>query len=382
MKKILFLNGRTIYPYALGGDLISAWYVFKILSKKFKIQIIAPIDPQYSFKVDERNILTHLRNSDVKFCDSSNYLKCKLIKSSGLIKPQFYQQINYFENGCNYRLINNPFLLDEFKNYLEKDRPDLIITQMELSEKVLEIGANYGIKTVLFIHDVMKTTYNYLEAAEKYKCSLVIFNSYFCQSKFKNFEGKSLVIYPLIGNCKPNNIVVDRTKNKYITMINPIRIKGGQLLKKIIEIMQDQKFLIVEGWYDSKIDNISFDGYPNVISLSSQINMSKVYGKTKLLLVPTKIEEGFGRVVVEAQAYGIPVIASNKGGLKESVGLGGYNIENINNVQDWINKIDKVLNNARLYNKLSNLAQVNSKKFTIKNNEDNVVEIFKKVLNE
>jgi glycosyltransferase involved in cell wall biosynthesis len=41
-------------------------------------------------------------------------------------------------------------------------------------------------------------------------------------------------------------------------------------------------------------------------------------------LVPSRWKESWGRVVSEAQISGIPVLASDHGGLPESVGEGGF----------------------------------------------------------
>src|SRR5204862_7081227 len=43
----------------------------------------------------------------------------------------------------------------------------------------------------------------------------------------------------------------------------------------------------------------------------------------RVLLVPSVTAEGWGRVVREAQASGIPVVATGVGGLPEAVGSGG-----------------------------------------------------------
>jgi glycosyltransferase involved in cell wall biosynthesis len=51
--------------------------------------------------------------------------------------------------------------------------------------------------------------------------------------------------------------------------------------------------------------------------------MRSVYGRTALLLVPSKWQEGFGRVALEAQASGIPVVARAIGGIPEAVAGGG-----------------------------------------------------------
>ena len=59
------------------------------------------------------------------------------------------------------------------------------------------------------------------------------------------------------------------------------------------------------------------------------IEPSKAYKQADIVIVPSLWEEPFGRTAIEAMSYGIPVIASNIGGLKNIVidGKTGYLIE-------------------------------------------------------
>lgn len=47
--------------------------------------------------------------------------------------------------------------------------------------------------------------------------------------------------------------------------------------------------------------------------------LNRYYNAADVLCITSQYEEGFGRVVMEAVACGIPVVGSNKGGLKEAL---------------------------------------------------------------
>ena len=51
--------------------------------------------------------------------------------------------------------------------------------------------------------------------------------------------------------------------------------------------------------------------------------MRKVYNTTKSPLVPSRVIETFGRLIVQAQLNRIPVIASKVGGISSTLGNGG-----------------------------------------------------------
>ena len=90
--------------------------------------------------------------------------------------------------------------------------------------------------------------------------------------------------------------------------------------------------------------------------------MREVYEKVKIVLVPSASDEPFGRVPVEAGINGIPTIASNRGGLPESVGEGGILIKDIWNIEEWIRAIEK-LNDPEVYKEVSQKAMQGAEKF-------------------
>jgi len=111
--------------------------------------------------------------------------------------------------------------------------------------------------------------------------------------------------------------------------------KGDQIVAGIIERLPEVGFLIA-GRYNGT------DGGAEVLSESAtnlvihpvnverlgQLNdMRELYDRIDLLLVPSTVEETFGRVILEAAANGIPAIANRVGGITEALGDGGIAIE-------------------------------------------------------
>jgi glycosyltransferase involved in cell wall biosynthesis len=59
-----------------------------------------------------------------------------------------------------------------------------------------------------------------------------------------------------------------------------------------------------------QLENVFFMGYQDI---------NLIYSSIDLLIVPSLWSEPFGRIVPEANSFGIPVIVSNKGGLPELI---------------------------------------------------------------
>ena len=66
---------------------------------------------------------------------------------------------------------------------------------------------------------------------------------------------------------------------------------------------------------------------PNVVWQAATSNISEVYRKARVLLVPSQCDRAFARVIREAQYAGIPALASLRGGIPEVVGDAGVLLE-------------------------------------------------------
>lgn len=84
--------------------------------------------------------------------------------------------------------------------------------------------------------------------------------------------------------------------------------------------------------------------------------LEKILKKTHIFLFPSRAE-AFGHVVSEANAFGIPVIANNVGGIPSAIddGLNGFlfDLNNVNGIEFAVNKIIQLYNNKRVYKELS-----------------------------
>ena len=94
--------------------------------------------------------------------------------------------------------------------------------------------------------------------------------------------------------------------------------KGDEIVSVIIEKMPDKKFIIVGQGYRHPFatlpENVTYCGF--------QSDMKEFYRQIKVVLVPSQVQEGFPRIILEAAANGIPAIANDTGGISEALGEG------------------------------------------------------------
>jgi glycosyltransferase involved in cell wall biosynthesis len=158
-----------------------------------------------------------------------------------------------------------------------------------------------------------------------------------------------------------------------VTFINPHSIKGVDLALELASAFSDIPFLFVKGWRRDLEPSIEtrIRSLRNVTVLNSTEDVRTVYRKTRVLIVPSQMQEGAGRVVTEAQISGIPVIASALGGIPEVLGDGGVLLPH-DDIAAWISAVREVWINQELWEQLSQkaAAQAQDERFTFSNSID------------
>ncbi|HJP95520.1 MAG TPA: glycosyltransferase family 4 protein [Pyrinomonadaceae bacterium] len=104
----------------------------------------------------------------------------------------------------------------------------------------------------------------------------------------------------------------------YVTMVNPCAYKGISIFLPLARSLPEVKFGAVPFWGTTPQDRAALLELPNVTFLEPVVNLDDLFKQTKVLLVPSLWGEAFPQVVGDAMLRGIPVMASNAGGLPET----------------------------------------------------------------
>jgi glycosyltransferase involved in cell wall biosynthesis len=111
-----------------------------------------------------------------------------------------------------------------------------------------------------------------------------------------------------------------------ITMINPCAVKGISIFLETAGQLPEYEFGVVPGWGTTSADRRALERLPNVRFLPNARNIDEVLARTRILMMPSLWYEGFGLIVMESMLRGIPVVASDSGGLREAKFGTGYEI--------------------------------------------------------
>ena len=142
-----------------------------------------------------------------------------------------------------------------------------------------------------------------------------------------------------------------------ILFVNPSPAKGARLVAAIAERLPHRRFLIAQSWADTPSDPLVDIALPNVGTAAPEHDMRAIYRRTRLVLMPSLLEESWGRVVTEAQFSGIPAIATDRGGLADNVGAGGAVLPLGAAPERWCAAIEALLGDAAAYAAASQAAR-------------------------
>src|SRR5579864_1360973 len=109
-----------------------------------------------------------------------------------------------------------------------------------------------------------------------------------------------------------------RFENEFVAMVNPCAVKGIAIFLALAERMPDVGFAAVPMWGTNEQDRRALGAHPNITILPAVDYIDKILARTRVLLVPSLWAEARSRIVVEAMLHGVPVIASNVGGIPEA----------------------------------------------------------------
>ncbi len=128
--------------------------------------------------------------------------------------------------------------------------------------------------------------------------------------------------------------------NEYVFMFNPCDVKGIKILLTLAKLLPEIKFAIVPGWGTTPTDMRLMNEVPNITIMENKESLNELLANVKILLMPTLWAEGFGMACTDAMLRGIPVLASQHGGLIEAKLETDYLIP-INHIKEYKNEFNE-----------------------------------------
>ena len=180
-----------------------------------------------------------------------------------------------------------------------------------------------------------------------------------------------------VKNLKEENY----SKEKNVIMVGNIMPWKGQTFVKSYKYLKTKnvKYYLAGEIFDNiYFSNISKYFNKEIIYLGFIDDIMSCIKRYKILVHASQKPEPFGRTIIEAMSLGVPVIASNTGGPKESIknNITGYHFDS-KSPKDLAKKIDSVFKNEDETRKVINNALVDIKDvFNIEISSKKILDIY------
>lgn len=138
---------------------------------------------------------------------------------------------------------------------------------------------------------------------------------------------------------------------EYVTLINLSFDKGVDVFAHLAARNPQQMFIGVKGGYGEQREGFT----DNVLVNTHTPDIDHIYNRTKVLVVPSR-HETYGKVVVEAMSWGIPVIASDLPGLHEAGGGAAIYVDPTD-YTGWNDTLKELLHDSRMWEERSQMSR-------------------------
>lgn len=289
----------------------------------------------------------------------------------------------------------------DLKKLINEFNPDLIYTNTSVVSVGAELARELNIPHVWHIREYGTLDYNfsYLPTqscvVRKIKTSDKII---FVSNALKEFwvdkkNNNSVVIYNGISGVKANKEALHYKSGELceIAMLGAITSGKGQdiAIKSLIKLrskFSNFRFTI----YGDIIDKAYFEelkGLINNANCSDYISISPFVKDTEpiyqnlTILLNCSTNEGFGRTIIEAMSYGVPVIANKSGGPVEIISHLNDGLLYEHTVESLTEQLERLLTDEKLYEKISeNAIKKVQDTFSVEKYINSVNDVFNTVL--
>ena len=248
-------------------------------------------------------------------------------------------------------------------------------------------------KPVIYhVHEISLTPLalkSFLRAVIRLTAKKIIFVSKSVQSSEQFSEKKEYVVYNALSDSFVNNALNQnnvKAKERFnVLMLASLKAyKGVQEFIEIAKSLESNahiSFTLVINATQKDVNVYFRDKYltNNIEILSSQSDVIPFYNKASLVLNLSRVDawvETFGLTILEAMAFGIPVIVPNVGGPSEIVtdGVEGY-LMNSKNTNSIAKKIQVLSKDKAKWTELSKNALLRSKYFNQATFEKEIIKV-------
>ena len=259
--------------------------------------------------------------------------------------------VAFEREGVAVRVVTNANLRNYFEQQLEDFQPEVILASTDDPAQVLLDAALAHRRTrVAFLaRATLALPFgpdcafpNQARTRRIRTCDAVVGVSEYVAAYVRRYAGMPAVHVP-ISLMEPGDwCELGSFLNPYVTMVNPCAVKGITIFLALADALPHLRFAAVPTWGTTPEDLAALEAQPNVTILPPVDDIHEVLKQTRIALVPSLWAEARSRVILEAMVRGIPVLASDVGGLAEAK-LGVPYLLPVRPVTEYHSRVDDLM---------------------------------------
>ncbi len=344
--RILFVSGTSV-----GGAARSTVELAELLAQRHHVVGVVLRDEAASKAVDRHKRLLNLR---VKL--ARRHAPRPLVKAVEQVHRKLGAQRTPAPSPPGVRVWSAPLPENALRGALDDLRPDLVVVNSIERPAWRQIRDDLdarGIAHVLYLREA--TAVRHLTDPP-------------CPPRLllANAEAHAQAARELGFDCEVVPSVVDTSRcliestRTRVLLVNPIALYGVDRALALADVRRDIPFVFAESWPIPAEERArltaAIDARPNVELRAYDPDPSHLYADARVLLMLCTVPSR-PRVIAEAQANGIPVIATELAGHAEAVGTGGLLIDPDAPFAVWSSALDYVWESEVAYEELAQSAR-------------------------
>ena len=260
------------------------------------------------------------------------------------------------DHQCGYPVVRAPNVLAAVNHVATQYQPDVYVVTQPGQWLGMVPPAVRDLPIVIYEQEIsasLKFVPDGLRARAVYIANSVATAAHLS----REFGIASTVIPPLFGVDRYAGI---RRQGESVLFVSLQHRKGSDVAIQIAQSRSNAPFIFVESWTEDPAGTQKLrervGTIPNITLLPNQRELTHVMPKVRLLLMPSRSREAWGRTATEAQICGSPVLGSSRGNLPKTIGPGGITLDPDDPIARWLEAFDNLMNNSSVYEELSHNA--------------------------